>query len=216
MRTVEADISARMDRIYRPQRLIYDLTRKYYLLGRDPLLERIAALPGEVVVEIGCGTGRNLIRLGQMRPDLRLVGIEPSNAMLETARRSLDRHRCRATLVQGSAETITGGSTGIGSGADHVLFSYVLSMLEQPAPAIDRALALLGPGGSLHVADFGDLAGWPAWAQAGLRTWLRWFHVWPRPDAGLYLQRLERAGRGRLHRRSLLGGYAELMSFTKA
>ena len=32
--------AALMDRIYRRQRHVYDLTRKYYLLGRDELIER--------------------------------------------------------------------------------------------------------------------------------------------------------------------------------
>ena len=57
-----------MDRIYWRQRHIYDLTRKYYLLGRDDLIDAVAARANGPVLEIGCGTGRNLIRLARLRP----------------------------------------------------------------------------------------------------------------------------------------------------
>ena len=50
-----------MDRIYRHQRHIYDLTRKYYLLGRDELITALAPPGNGSVLEIGCGTGRNLL-----------------------------------------------------------------------------------------------------------------------------------------------------------
>ena len=49
--------SVLMDKVYRRQRHFYDLTRKYYLLGRDRLVRQLNAKPGERVIEIGCGTG---------------------------------------------------------------------------------------------------------------------------------------------------------------
>ena len=55
-----ASQAALMDGIYRGQRHIYDLTRKYYLFGRDGLIEQLAASDGATVIEIACGTGRNL------------------------------------------------------------------------------------------------------------------------------------------------------------
>ena len=56
-----ASEAALMDRIYRRQRHVYDFTRKYYLLGRDELIERLAPPADSRVLEIGCGTARNLI-----------------------------------------------------------------------------------------------------------------------------------------------------------
>ena len=41
----EPDHAARMDGIYSMQRHIYDLTRKYYLLGRDRLIQRLEITP---------------------------------------------------------------------------------------------------------------------------------------------------------------------------
>ena len=57
-----------MDRVYRDQRHIYDLTRKYYLLGRDGLIADLDVPAGGAVLEIGCGTGRNLIAVGKAWP----------------------------------------------------------------------------------------------------------------------------------------------------
>src|SRR5258707_15389486 len=50
-----------MNRIYRHQRHVYDFTRKYYLLGRDRVIAGIDTHDGARVLEIGCGTRRNLI-----------------------------------------------------------------------------------------------------------------------------------------------------------
>ena len=67
----EVDHAARMDRIYAGQRHIYDLTRKYYLFGRDRMIDRLDLQPGATVLEVGCGTGRNLIRAARAWPDAR-------------------------------------------------------------------------------------------------------------------------------------------------
>jgi S-adenosylmethionine-diacylgycerolhomoserine-N-methlytransferase len=208
-----ADVAGRMDRIYRPQRHIYDLTRKYYLLGRDRLLEEMAVRPGETVLEIGCGTARNLLQLARLYPAARLIGVEPSAAMLATARAAVARAKAPVTLLQGTAEALTPAAVGAPDGVDHVLFSYVLSMIDEPPLAIDRALALCRRGATLHVVDFGAMSGLPRVARAVLRAWLRWFHVVPRPDAARHLAGLAASGTGTLERRTIVYGYAETLRF---
>ena len=59
------DAAGLMDRMYRFQRHIYDATRKFYLLGRDGLVDRLQPPMDGSVLEIGCGTGRNLIRIAR-------------------------------------------------------------------------------------------------------------------------------------------------------
>ena len=154
-----SDVAGRMDRIYRPQRWIYDLTRKPYLIGRDRLLEDIGARPGETIVEIGCGTGRNLLKLASLHPAARLIGVEPSSVMRAAASAAFRRRDVDARLFAGTAEGLVAEALGLPGGVDHVVFSYVLSMVDEPARAVDDALALLRPGGSLHVVDFADMAG---------------------------------------------------------
>src|ERR1700689_5152879 len=74
-----------MDEMYRWTRYVYDFTRKYYLLGRDRLLRDMELRPGDRVLEIGCGTARNLILLARQRPDVACYGLDASNEMLATA-----------------------------------------------------------------------------------------------------------------------------------
>src|SRR6202000_2775558 len=75
----------RMNRMYRWQRHIYDGTRRYYLLGRDQMIATPRPSPGASILEIGCGTGRNLILAAQRYPDARLFGVDVSTEMLTSA-----------------------------------------------------------------------------------------------------------------------------------
>jgi S-adenosylmethionine-diacylgycerolhomoserine-N-methlytransferase len=86
-----SDAAALMDRMYRRQRHIYDLSRKFYLLGRDEAITRLRPAPGDKVLEIGCGTGRNLVKLAQVYPEARLIGMDVSQEMLATAAASTAR-----------------------------------------------------------------------------------------------------------------------------
>src|SRR5687767_7337903 len=74
-----------MDGVYRYQRHIYNLTRKYYLFGRDRMVRQLGLKPDEHAVEIGCGTARNLILMAKRYPGARLFGLDASGEMLRTA-----------------------------------------------------------------------------------------------------------------------------------
>ena len=82
----------RMNRMYRRQRHIYDGTRRYYLLGRDELIAGLQPAPGASVLEIGCGTGRNLVSAARRHPDARFFGIDVSTEMLTSAISAISRH----------------------------------------------------------------------------------------------------------------------------
>lgn len=171
-----------MDGIYRWQRHIYDATRKYYLLGRDRLIEELAPPPGGTVLEIGCGTARNLILAARRHPQARYLGIDISAEMLASARASIARAGLddRITVAQGDA---TGfdmrGLFGM-EHADRVFFSYSLSMIPPWREALSAGAAALSPGGRLSVVDFGQMGGYPAVLRGPLRAWLAAFHVEPR------------------------------------
>lgn len=207
-----AEVHARMERMYRPQRHIYDLTRRFYLLGRDRLLDGIEAGPGDRLLEIGCGTARNLVRLGRRRPGVLLCGVEPARSMLETAAAALVRHRLdgRARLAWAIAETFEPERDFGVEAFEHVVLSYCLSIVERPLPALDRAIAALAPGGVLHLVDFDAMADLPPWASAGMRAWLRRFGVRHRPEVIVELRRRAACGLGRLEETVLGRGYARL------
>jgi len=173
-----------MDKVYRHQRYIYDLTRRYYLFGRDRMIRELALAPGESVVEVGCGTARNLIKIARRYPKAQLFGLDASAEMLETARRNLARAKLqhRVTLVQGYAEQLSPSLFGRLDLFDRALFPYSLSMIPDWRQALRAASDSLTPDGRLHVVDFGDLEGL-GWIGAGvLRNWLGLFHVEPRTE----------------------------------
>ena len=97
-----------MDEMYRWTRYVYDFTRKYYLLGRDRLLNEMEIKPGDRVLEIGCGTARNLIRLARQRPDIQCYGLDASTEMLATAAANVKARRLegRITLQHCLAEEL--------------------------------------------------------------------------------------------------------------
>ena len=176
--------SVLMDKVYRRQRHFYDLTRKYYLLGRDRLVRQLDAKPGERVIEIGCGTARNLIRIAEAYPGTELFGLDASAEMLRTAHEAVARARLsdRIALKHALAEELTPGLFGSEQKFDHAIFSYSLSMIPDWRAAILAAGKAVRSDGFIHVVDFGDLRSlWPL-ASAALRAWLRLFHVAPRDE----------------------------------
>ena len=173
-----------MDGVYRRQRYIYDFTRKYYLFGRDTLIRDLRLKGGQSLVEIGCGTGRNLILIAQKNPDVRLFGLDASQEMLRTAEASIVRHglKDRIVLAHGYAEHLSPEMFGETKSFDHAVFSYSLSMIPQWKQAFKAASMALTPEGRIHAVDFGDLEGFGRPAASLLRIWLSIFHVTPRTD----------------------------------
>ena len=171
-----------MDAIYRTQRHFYDLTRKYYLLGRDRLIRHLSPPPGGSVLEIGCGTGRNLIVAAKAWPDAHFFGIDISEAMLETARAKVAKAGLsdRITLAQGDATAFDAQALFDRPAFDRVFQSYTLSMIPDWQGAIREAAAKLAPGGRLDIVDFGQQNGLPRLWRKLLFAWLAKFDVTPR------------------------------------
>lgn len=206
------DIQDRMERMYRPQRLIYDLTRKYYLFGRDGLIAELDARPGERLIDVGCGTGRNLAAIAERYPGVELYGLDAAEVMLRTTeKRFRGEGRTVPGLARAPAETLDPQALFGIADAHHVLFSYSLSMMDDPVRAIERAAAVLAPAGMLHIVDFGPMEGLPQPIAKALRLWLARFGVHHRPEVAPALHRLARASGGVVIRQRLGGGYAEIL-----
>ena len=205
MASAPSDHAALMDRVYRWQRPIYDLTRKYYLFGRDRLIRELDMKPGMAVLEIGCGTGRNLAMVGRTWRGVRLHGLDISGEMLREARRKLGR---AGVLALGDATRFDAQALLGREGFERVMLSYALSMIPDWQAALAQAAATVAPGGSLHVVDFGDCAGLPRPLRALLVGWLARFHVTPRIDLGNTAARIARDLGLRLeHQRGPMGYY---------
>ena len=174
--------AGQMDAIYRSQRHFYDLTRKYYLLGRDALIAGIAPPSGGTVLEIGCGTGRNLIAAARKWPDARFYGIDISEAMLETARAKIARAGLsdKIVLAQGDATAFDAQALFGVACFDRIFQSYTLSMIPDWRGAVREGAGKLAPGGRLDVVDFGQQERLPRAFRSALFAWLAKFDVAPR------------------------------------
>lgn len=210
------DHRAHMDGIYRYQRYIYDATRKYYLLGRDRLLDDLQPPPGGTILEIGCGTGRNLILAARRYPNARLYGLDISSEMLKTARASIARagFADRITVAEGDATAFDAQALFGRAQFDRVFVSYAFSMIPPWRQAIAPALHAVAPGGRLHVVDFGQFEGWPGFFKAGMFAWLAKFTVHPRADLEEALREAAVASGAELNFTRLYRGYSDCAVIT--
>ncbi len=190
------EATRRMNRMYRRQRHIYDGTRRYYLLGRDQMISRLRPQAGASVLEIGCGTGRNLVLAARLYPNARFFGIDVSTEMLTTAIAAISRAGLdgRVRVAHGDATGFPDRLFGIPQ-FDEVMISYSLSMIPDWRRVLGAAAIHLRPGGHLHVIDFGRQQQWPGIARLLLRRWLAMFDVSPRDDLEQALSAMaERSG----------------------
>ena len=207
-----------MDRMYRFQRYFYDFTRKYYLLGRDRLLTEMRVMPGERVLEVGCGTGRNLIILSKRYPDAHLYGLDASAAMLETAQEKIGAANASNIEIRTAlADDFSFDKTfDLTKPFDKIFFSYSISMIPVWRESIDNALKNLKPGGELYIVDFYDQKDLPKAFQKLLKGWLKKFHVQFWDDLIPHLRSMDATGAGKLSITPIFRRYAFIARFQKS
>ncbi len=158
-KTIPVDHSERMDRKYARVRHLYDITRKYFLFGRDDALERLLVANPKSVLEIGCGTGRNLEIIARRVPEAEIHGIDISAEMLRTAAKRTTSFG-NVTVERADAEKLDPERIFGLRQYDAVLMSYSLSMIPDRQAAMSKALKAVSPGGRLVIVDFGDFEGY--------------------------------------------------------
>lgn len=208
----------RLNNLYRFQRHFYDLTRRFFLFGRDDLLRQMNVQPQERVLEVGCGTGRNLLKLSQIEPQARIYGLDATDEMLKTAGVKLDAKGKQKDIVlrQGLAEEFDYRNTfHLDAPFDKIFISYSLSMFPAGQEAIKNALENLQPNGDLYILDFWDGAGLPAWFNRLRRWWLGLFKVYARPGFLEFLKELSNENAGDLSVSAVGRRYAFIAHFRK-
>ncbi len=178
-----SDAALRMDRMYAWQTGVYDATRRPYLLGRDRLIESLAPPKDGRVLEIGCGTARNLIHAARRWPHATFYGFDISPVMLEKARQEIKRADLEDSIRVTLADAVTFPSRIFGEAPfQRIYFSYTLSMIPEWEEALDHAAAMIPKGGCLMIADFGDQRDLPLFFRKALGAWLGLFAVTPRVE----------------------------------
>ncbi|WP_410663903.1 class I SAM-dependent methyltransferase [Amycolatopsis sp. lyj-84] len=148
--------------------LLFDRTAKTYdALGVDffsafarELLDRAGLVPGERVLDVGCGRGAVLFpAAGRVGAGGSVLGIDLSSAMIErTAKDIEDRGLANASVSLMDAQEPTLDDAAF----DVVLASFVVFFLPDPVAGLRSWHRLLAPGGRLGVTTFG--ADDPRWA----------------------------------------------------
>jgi ubiquinone/menaquinone biosynthesis C-methylase UbiE/anti-sigma regulatory factor (Ser/Thr protein kinase) len=142
---------------YAQDAALYEARSAVFHHWRRRLVERLRPGPGDVVLDVGCGTGLCFALLQQrIGPGGTIIGIDPSAAMLDLARQRSAAHGWNnVVLIEAPAEDAV-----IPRIADHALFCAVHDVLQSPA-ALRNVLARVRPGGSVAAVG-GKWA--PPWA----------------------------------------------------
>lgn len=119
---------------------------------RETMIDLLGNLDGATVLDIGCGTGRNfpllVRRVGQRG---RVIGLDYSPGMLQQARRQIERRGWRnVELLHGDAVKLD----GVPEHVDGIVSAWCLGIVHDLEAALERALAVLGPGGRIAILDF--------------------------------------------------------------
>jgi S-adenosylmethionine-diacylgycerolhomoserine-N-methlytransferase len=189
------DHAARLESFYSGQAEGYDDFRRRLLQGREAMYRSIPVPDGGVWVDLGGGTGANLEPIGD---DLHRAGkvylVDLCDSLLAVARKRCDVRGWKNVEAVHADATLFRPSEG---SADVVTFSYSLTMIPDWFAAIDNALAMLRPGGTIGTTDFFVARKFPA-AGRGRHSWFTrtfwptWFgsdNVFLSPDHLPYLQR---------------------------
>ena len=164
---------------YRWHARIYDWTRPFLLFGRNAAADAVEARAGQLILDVGCGTGVSLPRLAATGASV--VGVECTESMRRRAQARVARHSLSNGVrfdgrPYGTHDDYEGK-------VDRILFSYSLSMIPPFADVLARARRDLSTGGRIVVVDFLDANGLVA---EGLER----SHVDLGPARWLLLQRL--------------------------
>jgi S-adenosylmethionine-diacylgycerolhomoserine-N-methlytransferase len=184
----------RLEAFYSKQSGAYDEFRKKLLHGREEMMRGLEVPDGGRLLDLGGGTGSNLEQLADRIGRLgRVEVVDLCPSLLKVADERIRRHgwdNVRTVAADATTYEPEGGPV------DAVTFSYSLTMIPPWHQAIDRAYALLRPGGMIGVTDFYISRKWPSPGLARHSAfqrffWPLWFgqdNVFLSPDHVPYLQ----------------------------
>ncbi len=143
---------------YQASARFYDVIsaeRPVYHSGRIAAIDLLSPLPGQHILDIGCGTGLNFSELQRrIGPSGSITGVDSSNQMLDQARRRARSERWdNVHLVEADATQLSAADLGTQEKFDIVLTTYALSLMQRWPDALDSMILRTRPGGMVAVVD---------------------------------------------------------------
>jgi demethylmenaquinone methyltransferase / 2-methoxy-6-polyprenyl-1,4-benzoquinol methylase len=143
-------------RLFAPLGPTYDRYARLLSLGQDPrwrsfLVSRVAAGPGERVLDVATGTGAVAVELAR-RHGCEVVGLDQSPEMLAAARAGIARAGLKGVeLVEGHADELPFEDGEF----DALTFTYLLRYVDDPAATLRELARVVRPGGTVAGLEFG-------------------------------------------------------------
>jgi demethylmenaquinone methyltransferase/2-methoxy-6-polyprenyl-1,4-benzoquinol methylase len=158
-----SESNARLIALYQKQAKAYDQSGIHGLEPwRKEAVKQLHLKSGDLVVDLGCGTGLNFLWLQEaVGPQGRIIGVDLTDAMLEQARhRVAEAGWKNVELVQADAARYL-----FPAQVDGILSTFALTFIPQVKLVIQNGCRALAPGARWVVLDMA----WP-------RAWPLWFH----------------------------------------
>ena len=146
----------------------YDASAAFTMPLRQRTIGLLALRPGDVVLDVGAGTGLSFAPLlAAVGPTGRVLAFEQSPEMFEQARARVAREGWsgRVHVQQANAEQVQ-----LGAHADAALFNYVHDITRTPA-ALDNLMRQLVPGARIAVAGMKFFPWWTG--PLNLLAWMK-------------------------------------------
>jgi phosphatidylethanolamine/phosphatidyl-N-methylethanolamine N-methyltransferase len=166
---------------------IYDLVfNQPFQPGRRAATEAAARVAGGRILVVGVGTGLELPLLPR---DARVTGVDLSRPMLDVARRRVRREKLAQVeaLIEMDAQALTFPEAAF----DVALAPFVMSVVPDPAKALDEMWRAVRPGGELVLVNHFASEGGPMAAiergVEGASAWLGWKPRFPYAAVGDWL-----------------------------
>ncbi len=152
-------------------------------------LDLAAPEPGEVLVDLGCGRGQDVVRAaGRVGSSGEAVGVDFTDEMLEKARRSVPPFLRNARFVKSDLAALDLADAV----ADVVISNCTINHASDKEAVYREIHRVLRPGGRFVVSDVVAEKELPASVRADPAAWASCYGgAIPEPD---YLGAIERAG----------------------
>lgn len=156
-----------IQQIYQGKAGRYDLdVRLYRLLGiriadyRSRVVDLLRPGRGNVVVELGCGTGANFpLLIERIGPEGRLIGVDLTPEMLARAEERVQRAGWRNVELHRSDIA----AYDLPKGVNRVLSTGVFGYVAEYDRVIRQAARALTPSGRMVILDVKRPERWPGW-----------------------------------------------------